>query len=139
MNEQKVHLLIIRGLPGSGKSTLAKNISKSLNVAHFENDAYLMHDDKYVFTPEDAKKAATQCFNDTINCLKAGHDAIVSNVFVTRKSIDKYANAAKALGAEVQVWRCTADYGNVHDVPSNVLASMKAGFQNYNGEKIIRK
>ena len=56
---------------------------------------------------------------------------------MTRKSIDKYVLAAKQLGCEVQVWRMTNDFGNVHDVPANVLASMKAGFQDYPGENFL--
>ena len=57
--------------------------------------------------------------------LRSGRDAIVSNVFVTVKAVNKYANAAKHLGVRVMVMRMTGDYGNVHDVPAGVLRSMK--------------
>lgn len=139
MNTDKkvVRFLLIRGCPGSGKSTVASKLAAKYGVKHFENDAYLMHRDKYVWTPEAAKDAAKQCFEDAMSALRSGKDTIVSNVFVTRKSIDRYVHAAKQLGCEVQVWRMTNDFGNVHDVPTNVLASMKAGFQDYPGEKLV--
>lgn len=139
MNADKkaVRFLLIRGLPGSSKSTVASKLAAKYGVKHFENDAYLMHGDKYVWTPETAKDAAKRCFEDAMSALRSGKDTIVSNVFVTRKSIDRYVRAAKQLGCEVQVWRMTNDFGNVHDVPTNVLASMKSGFQDYPGEKLV--
>ena len=134
---KKSHLLICRGCPGSGKSTVARKLAAKYGTVHVENDAYLMHGDKYMWTPEAAKDAANRCFEDAMSALRSGKDVIVSNVFVTRKSIDRYVRAAKQLGCEVQVWRMTNDFGNVHDVPTNVLASMKAGFQDYLGEKLV--
>lgn len=138
MNNKKPYkMLLIRGQPGSGKSTVASKLAAKYGVKHFENDSYLMHGDKYVWTPEAAKDAAKRCFEDAMSALRSGKDTIVSNVFVTRKSIDRYVRAAKQLGCEVQVWRMTNDFGNVHDVPVNVLASMKSGFQDYPGEKLV--
>ena len=139
MNADKkvVRFLLIRGLPGSSKSTVASKLAAKYCVKHIENDSYLMHGDKYVWTPEAAKDAAKRCFEDAMSALRSGKDVIVSNVFVTRKSIDRYVRAAKQLGCEVQVWRMTNDFGNVHDVPTNVLASMKDGFQDYPGEKLV--
>jgi len=131
-------LLIIRGLPGSGKSTLAKQISEKYNVDHFENDQFLMHGDKYVWTPDAAKDATNKCFDSVMKTLREGKDCIVSNVFVTVKSIDRYVNAAKKLGAEVKVMRKTSQYKNVHDVPDNVFASMKRQFQDYQGEVLVK-
>ena len=135
-NAKVPRLLIIRGLPGSGKSTTAKKLSQQFNVAHFENDAYLMHDGKYMWTPETAKEAARKCFEDTMSELRSGRDAIVSNVFVTVKAVNKYANAAKHLGVRVMVMRMTGDYGNVHDVPAGTLRSMKNQFEDYPGELV---
>ena len=127
-------LLILRGLPGSGKSHYAKKLSKRFNIKHFENDAYLYVNGEYKWTPFTAKLAAKKCFEDTMNELKAGRNAIVSNVFVTKKAIDKYVNAAKQLGASVMVVRMTNDFGNIHNVPQDTLTSMKNNFQDYPGE-----
>lgn len=130
-------LLIIRGTPGSGKSTYAEKLAQMKSgTLHLENDMYLMHDGKYVWTPTAAKEASRQCFDDTVAALKDGHDVIVSNVFVTRSSVLRYVNAAKEIGAKVKVLRMAHDYGNVHSVPPNVLDSMKAGFQDFYGEEI---
>lgn len=60
-----------------------------------------MHGDKYVWTPEAAKKAANDCFESVMKTLEDGKDCIVSNVFVTRKAVDKYVNAAKRYNAIV--------------------------------------
>ena len=79
---KKPKLLICRGLPGSGKSHYAKKLSKQFNIKHFENDAYLYVNGEYKWTPLTAKLAAKKCFEDTMNELKAGRNAIVSNVFV---------------------------------------------------------
>lgn len=138
MNERSPRLLIIRGTPGSGKSTLAKKIAEKYNVDHFENDQFLMKDDKYTWTPEAAQEAVKKCFESVMNTLKSGKDCIVSNVFVTVKSINRYVNAAKKLGAEVKVLRKTSQYQNVHDVPANVFASMKRQFQDYPGEEMTK-
>lgn len=132
MNTPK--LAIIRGLPGQGKSTIAKALAKKYGLEHFENDAYLYVNGKYVWTPETAKAAANQCFNDAINVLKAGKSVVVSNVFVTRKAVDKYVNAAKNVGAEVQVFRATGNFQNIHDVPKTTYLNMKANFQDYPNE-----
>ena len=139
MNTDKkvVRFLLIRGLPGSSKSTVARKLAAKYGTVHIENDAYLMHGDKYMWTPEAAKDAANRCFEDAMSALRSGKDTIVSNVFVARKSIDRYVRAAKQLGCEVQVWRMTNDFGNVHDVPEKTLASMKTGFQDYPGEKLV--
>lgn len=138
MNEmKKTHFLLIRGLPGSSKSTVASKLAAKYGVEHFENDAYMMRGDKYEWTPEAAKDAAKRCFEDAMKALRTGKDVVVSNVFVTKKAVDRYVRAAKQLGCEVQVWRMTNDFGNVHDVPEKTLASMKAGFQDYPGEKLV--
>lgn len=131
---KKPKLAIIRGLPGSGKSFYAKKLSKQFNIKHFENDAYLYVNGEYKWTPITAKLAAKKCFEDTMNELKAGRNAIVSNVFVTKGAIDKYVNTAKHIGASVMIIRMTNDFGNIHNVPQDTLTSMKKGFQNYPGE-----
>lgn len=136
MNKPK--LAIIRGLPGQGKSTIAKEFAEKYGLEHFENDAYLYIDGKYVWTPETAAQAAKQCFNDAMSALRAGKSVVVSNVFVTRKAVDRYVNAAKAIGAEVRVFRATGNFKNIHDVPKNIYLSMKANFQDYPGEILLK-
>lgn len=125
---EKRFLVIIRGLPGSGKSTLANSLSKR-GYAHFENDMYFMKDGKYCFDLRKAKDAANWCFKSAKTALEAGKNVVVSNVFVTNAAVDRYRRLAKTLKVGFKVVRCTADYGNVHDVPQNVLDSMAASFE----------
>ena len=134
---KKIKLMIIRGLPGQGKSTLAKEISEKDGVAHFENDMYFMKNGKYEFDQRKAKDAADWCFNSVMKTLKDGKSCIVSNVFVSKKSIDRYVDAAKKLGAEVAVFRMTKQFKNVHEVPEDVFNSMKRYFCKYPGEILV--
>lgn len=131
-------LIVVRGLPGSGKSTLAKQIAKEYNCSHYENDMYFMQGDKYVFDQNKAKDAADWCFNSCMKDLKAGKRVVVSNVFVSAKSVNRYVDAAKNLGVNVCVLRKTSQYKNIHDVPNEVFNSMKKFFCNYSGEILVK-
>lgn len=134
---KNIKLVIIRGVPGSGKSTLAKKIAKEHNLVHFENDEYLMHDGKYIWTPKAAKAAAKKCFEDTMKTLRSGKSVVVSNTFITARIINRYVNAAEAIGAKVKVFRATGNFKNLHDVPDEVFNSMKKNFEDYPGEVIL--
>lgn len=142
MKNNKPKLAIIRGLPGSGKSTLAKSFVKKYNVKHFENDMYLYKDGKYIWSPEAVKVAAKQCFNDTMEALKSGESVVVSNVFISKKAIDRYINMAKKLGCDTCVFRIPFEYSkmhkNIHGVSDEIIDNMKMHFEDYPGEKEIR-
>lgn len=128
---------ILRGLPGSGKSTYAKKLAGE-GWVHFENDMYFMKDGKYVFDQTKADEASNWCYQQFIKALRGGKDVVISNVFVTKKAIDRYVKAAKNLGADVKVIKFDKNFGNVHDVPKDVYANMKRNFQDYPGEIHIR-
>ena len=127
---------LLRGTPGSGKSTYAKKLANA-GYLHYENDQYFMHDGKYEFDQKKAKDAANWCYSQFMKALRAKRNVVVSNVFVTCKAVDRYADIAKTFGADVEVIRFNGDFGNVHDVPANVYASMKRAFQDYPGEKVF--
>lgn len=125
-------LAIIRGLPGQGKSTFARNYFPS--TFHCENDMYHQLGWKYDFKEENAKAGSSWCWRMVKEALDVGCDAVVSNVFVSKKSIERYTKLAEALGVHVTVYRMATNYKNIHDVPAKVYGYMKAGFEDWPGE-----
>lgn len=138
MKSQKVKLALVRGMPGSGKSSVAKMFAAKYGLLHFENDAYLYVDGKYVWTPARQKAAAKQCFKDTVAALKAGKSVIVSNVFPLKKSLQRYVRAGEAAGASIAVFRVVSMYQNVHNVPDCVLADMQSSFEAWPNEVMLK-
>lgn len=134
----KPNLIIVRGLPGSGKSTYAKKFAEENGYVHLESDDYLC-DEKgiYRYTDASAAWARGQCLNDAIAALKEGKDVIVSNVFMSSGSINRYVHEAKGISGPIRIIRMTADYGNVHNVPEKIVNSMRKNFADYPGEEIM--
>ena len=130
-------LVIVRGTPGQGKSTYAEKVFVPQGFKHFENDQYFMKNGRYEFDLKKAKDAANWCFNSVAKELAAGNDVVVSNVFVTVKAVNRYKELAKKYNATFKVLRMTGNFKNVHDVPKNVLANMKANFEDYPGEELV--
>lgn len=134
-------LTLIRGLPGSGKSTLAMDlvdfdneIDKVLSKSqHLEADMFFeevtKHGTVYQFDPSLLQKAHEWCQAETFNYLEAGHSVYVSNHFITLKELRPYFDIAKDLDIDVQVLTCHTYFSNVHNVPEEVIAKMKARFQ----------
>jgi len=112
-------LVIIRGLPGSGKSTLAQTFTGYL---HFEADMYFV-DDKgnYTFNPSHIKNAHQWCQQSVRTALEHGHNVVVSNTFVKKWEMDFYIR----LQPHADVITCCGDYGNIHNVPDEVIQRMK--------------
>lgn len=127
-------LTIIRGTPGSGKSTYAKN---HYNCLILENDMFHMHDGQYEWDKDNMQDAIDWCMETCERALSLGMDVVVSNTFTKCSVITKYIMLADRYGADYEVIRCSGDYGNIHDVPRFVLESMKRGFEDWPGEKIV--
>lgn len=123
-------MILVRGLPGSGKSTVAKQLAYSDSaVMHFEADMYWMVDGEYKFDRYKLKNAHDWCRDKTLECLQKGIDVVVSNTFTTKKEMEVYFSMAKVFGIVPQVIVCQAQYGNIHNVPEETLAKMKARFE----------
>jgi len=122
-------LYLVRGLPGSGKSTMARMISD----VHFEADMYHMVGDKYVFVGENIKAAHEWCYQSTRIFLNRVAVVAVSNTFTTLKEMQRYLDFQKD-GHRIAVIRCTGEFGNIHNVPADVMEKMKARFEDYPGE-----
>lgn len=118
-------LYIVRGLPGSGKSTYAK----TLGVPVYEADMYFERDGEYKFDPTKLHAAHQWCQRKVFKELLDMEDVAVSNTFTTLKEMQPYVDYAKTLGVKIVVIECTGNYGNVHGVPPEKLAQMKARWQ----------
>lgn len=127
-------LAIIRGLPGSGKSTLARE--QFFTYVHLEADMYHMVAGKYKFDGDRVHLAHKWCQETCRIFLNSGLSVVVSNTFTTLKEIQPYADMAKELGIPMHVYRLTADYGSIHNVPAEVIEKMKGRFQDFEGERI---
>lgn len=128
-------LIIIRGLPGSGKSTYAKANFKG--AFHIENDMFHIKNGKYCFKRENQKDAVKWCLDTATFALENGMDVVVSNTFTQKRFIDSYKAVADRLGCGFKVYRMAGNYGTVHDVPAEVLESMKNFFEDYEGETMV--
>jgi predicted kinase len=126
------HLYLIRGLPGSGKSTFAATLAQSLDCPHYEHDQYLYTEEgEYLWTEGRMAFAYRQCLLDTESVMLLGSDVVVSNVFPKGKSMRSYRKLAEQYGYRITYIVVENRRGgvNIHDVPANVLDSMRSAFQ----------
>lgn len=127
-------LVIVRGLPGSGKSSFAK---KNFNCLILENDMFHIGMGKYQYSNGNIKDAISWCYNTCMEALYNGMDVVVANTFTKKRFVEGYRELALNAGAEFEVYRCVADYGNTHNVPKFVLENMRNSFEDWPGEKIV--
>lgn len=118
-------LTLIRGLPGSGKSTLAKQQA----AIHFEADMFFMKNDVYCFDLSLLGEAHQWCENQTASTLQQGQAVVVSNTFTQWWQIEPYIQIAKRQNVPVKLLEARGNYQNVHDVPEEVIAKLKAGYE----------
>lgn len=122
-------LILVRGMPGSGKSTLAAKIAALEYYNHLETDQFWMVDGEYKFDMSRIKEAHQWCQDTTRDKLNNGYGVVVSNTFTTQKEMKPYFNMAKEFGIRPQVLLCQGNYGNIHNVPTDVLARMAERFE----------
>jgi predicted kinase len=133
--EQNKLVTLVRGLPGSGKTTLSKLLERPGTI-HIENDMFHMIDGKYTFKYEVVKDAymwikGTVCYH-----LNQGDSVVVSNTFISNKTIKEYVDIAKQYNADVKIIEMKEHYGNVHNVPEDVLKSMAENWQELDKDNI---
>jgi predicted kinase len=120
----QAELILVRGLPGSGKSTVAKKIGGR----HLEADMYFMEGGEYKFDANRIRDAHEWCQSETRRNLEIGNSVVVSNTFTTIKELRPYFDIAKEFNIVPSVITCHNQFANVHNVPEETLARMKARF-----------
>lgn len=114
-------ITIVRGLPGSGKSTYAA----SLGVKHLEADMFHMENGVYRFVLENVGLAHSWCMDETRMALIDRLPVVVSNTFTRIYEMIPYFTMAAEFKVPVTIVEMRGSYGNVHNVPEQVLASMR--------------
>jgi len=108
-------------------------MARALDAPHFEHDAYLYTDEgEYLWTEGRMAYAYRACKRDTETVMREmGEDVVVSNVFPTQRSLKNYKKLAEQYGYDVTYIVVENRRGgqNVHNVPDDVLDSMRSAFQ----------
>jgi len=119
-------LVLIRGLPGSGKSTMAKKImdmNPDKEYIHYENDMFLYENGQYVWTPRKFKVARNLCYIGTVDALNRGMNVIVTNCFLTKKSLNRYAKLVHEM--DLTIIEAKGNYTSIHNVPEKMINKMR--------------
>jgi|SRR6478609_3265593 len=126
-------LIIVRGPSGFGKTTYAK----TFGLPYFEADMFFEKNGEYKFDASRIAGAHIWCQHNVEVELREGNDVVVSNTFTKRWEIQPYLDFAKKYGAEVEIYRMTKEYGNIHGVPQDKVEQMKARMEDFEGEKLV--
>jgi predicted kinase len=130
-------LILVRGASWSGKSTYARKLAEEIGAEVYEADYYFLVNGEYVFDPKKLGWAHKSNQDRTRKSLEEGKTVIVANTLTTSREIRDYTSIAESLGIPVEVYRSNATFGNVHGVPDEKVAQMRARMVDYPGEVII--
>lgn len=127
-------LIIIRGLPGTGTYELGEQLQQSLNcVPHWSPEKYFDKPEAHepnprLYHPLLVPMAERWCFDAVYETLTSYPEGtvIVSDVFLTRDSVETYRKLAEENGADVVVLE-THDprHDSTPDVPKAVMFDLR--------------
>lgn len=128
----KKSLVIVRGVPGAGKSTFANLLSGGDDEIVCTADDYFMQDGEYKWDATKLGEAHRTCQEKCKKLME--HSArlvIVANTSVRGKDFEPYIDLAERYGYQVFSVIVENRHGNdnVHNVPDDVVDSMKRKFQ----------
>lgn len=122
-------LTIVRGLPGSGKSTFARMYAEDTGASHWENDMFFMVNGEYKFDPNFHSDAIAWCRGKVFKDLSEGKNVVVSNTFCRLSTIEVFLEYTDKHGHEVEFAVMRGNYGSIHNVPDEVISTMKSKWQ----------
>jgi len=128
------NLILVRGIPGSGKSTFCKTLP---DFIHFEADMFFVKNGEYQFDATLVSAAHDWCIHTVNILLNNNKNIVVANTFTRRWEMKPYIDIAMKLDINVQVYRMTKEYGNVHGVSEEVMDKMRKRFEDYPNEILI--
>lgn len=131
-------LYLIRGVPGSGKTTLGlKLLAQGLATSHFEADMYFTDDSgRYSYDKTRVGLAHEWCRQQTLEAIQRGESVVVCNTFSQPHELTPYLDMAGHYGINLVIIRADGSYSNVHDVPEDIVASMRLKFKDISGETL---
>lgn len=129
-------LILLRGVPGSGKSTYAKTNFPDFPL--MEADTYFIgNDGVYRFNKDYLPDAHRWCQVETRSFLRRGQSVVVANTFTRIWELEPYLCMGRDLGAEVEIYRLSGDYSNVHGVPPKIVEVMRDRMEDVGGEIFV--
>lgn len=125
-------LILCQGASGSGKSTFMGKLATAVEEVtgvkprvHENDDFFMQKDGTYHWDAGKIMTAVKDCeYRVRTDCENCSY-ALVSNTFTESAHIAPYASIAEEFGLEFIVVRMCGDYGNVHNVPEEVVKKQR--------------
>ena len=106
--EQIGRLVIIAGLPGSGKTTLATELATAMRAVRMSPDDWMMSSGIDLWNSAVRSRIERFQFDLTRDLLRAGDNVIIEWGVWAREERDALRDAARAVGASVELHHVTA-------------------------------